>query len=129
MTYDHWKTTNPSDREPAQRPPAPRPEPLLWLNDSRGRYIPRDFAQCFVDRAKSVQGVTDEQWAILEDPEHESYWEAWFEVTDNARVTDEKGVVYTLHQDGDLWLIPVGMEWDEKADWFVWPEDDEDDPA
>jgi hypothetical protein len=31
--------------------------------------------------------------------------------------------------DRTKWLIPVGMEWDEKADWFTWPgDDDENDP-
>jgi hypothetical protein len=31
----------------------------------------------------------------------------------------------TLHQDGDLWLIPVGMEWSDEQDAYVWPEDNE----
>ena len=54
-----------------------KPEPLLWLSDARGIYIPRDFASSFADRAKSVSGVTDEDWAILEEgPDHDWYWEA-----------------------------------------------------
>ena len=43
-----------------------RPEPLLWLSDARGVYIPRDFANSFSNRAKDVTGVSDEDWAILE---------------------------------------------------------------
>lgn len=102
------------------------PEPELWLSDDRGQYIPRDFADSFKDRDECVRGVSAEDWAILEaGPEHESYWETWDEVCNDAVVTMD-GVEYTLHQDGDLWLIPDGMVFDEKSNFFVWPEDLED---
>jgi hypothetical protein len=99
-----------------------QPEPLLWLNDARGIYIPRDFAKSFNDRAKAVSGVSDEDWAILEDPDHEFYCETWQDVCDNAVITDPDGIKYTVYQDGDCWLIPVGMEWDDETDFFVWPQ-------
>ena len=104
-----------------------KPELLLWLSDSRGVYIPRDFAQSFndLDRAKNVTGVLNEDWRILEEgPEHEFYWETWDDVLSNAVVLDNDGVRYTLHHDGDLWLIPEGMEWSDKVEHFVWPEED-----
>jgi hypothetical protein len=101
-------------------------EPLLWLSDARGRYIPHDFAQSFVDRNKHVSGVTAEQWAILEDPEHRDYYEAWDEVLRDAVVTDNDGNKFRVHQDGDCWLIPDGMVWDENNECFAWPEDVED---
>jgi hypothetical protein len=101
-----------------------KPEPMLWLSDARGQYIPRDFANSFVDRAKHVSGVTDENWQILETgPNHEWYWEAWQEVEQDAVVTDENGIKYRIHQDGDCWLIPEGMEWDEENGFF-WPEEE-----
>ena len=106
-----------------------RPEMLLWLSDARGICIPRDFAASFADRAKSVSGVSDEDWSILEaGPDHEWYWEAWAKVCDNAKVTDDKGNAYFVYQDGDCWLVPVGMEWNwsEAGDWFQWPREDED---
>ena len=100
-----------------------RPEPLLWLNDARGVYIPRDFANCFVDRAKHVAHVTDEDWSILKaGPDHDYYWETWDIILQNAIVTDDNGISYRLDQNGDLWLIPVGMEWSDKDEWYVWPE-------
>lgn len=103
-----------------------RPETLLWLNDARGQYIPRDFANSFADRAKSVAGVSDEDWAILEaGPDHELYWDTWSDVEQNAKITDDKGVQYTVHQDGDCWLVPVGMEWSDEQDTFVWPEEEQ----
>lgn len=99
---------------------------MLWLSDARGVYIPRDFANSFTDRAKWVQGVDDATWAILEaGPDHDEYWDAWTDVCDNATVTDGS-TVCRLYQDGDLWLIPEGMEWDESEGFFVWPETVED---
>lgn len=104
-----------------------RPDMLLWLSDSRGIYIPRDFAKSFADRAKSVTGVSDEDWQTLENgPDDEWYWEAWQAVCDNAVITDENGVKYSVYQDGDCWLIPDGMEWSDRDETFHWPEDTED---
>ncbi len=99
-------------------------EPMLWLDSNRGVYIPRDFANSFKDRATHVSGVDTDDWAILEaGPDHEAYWDVWTDVCDNATVTDEHGFVYRLYQDGDLWLIPDGMEWSDSEDWFAWPVD------
>jgi len=101
-----------------------KPEMLLWLSDSRGVYIPRDFAKSFADRAKSVTGVSDEDWTILEaGPDHESYWDTWTEVEQDAVITDEHGNRFTIWQSGDCWLIPEGMEWDEQNESFKWPDD------
>ena len=102
-----------------------KPEPLLWLDSARGQYIPRDFATSFDDRAARVLNVTDEQWATLEGgPElggdESIYWDVWCEVSDAAVIT-LNGVSYTLDLSGDLWLIPVGMAFDDEADWYVWP--------
>ena len=112
-----------------------KPEPMLWLNDSRGQYIPRDFANSFADRSKSVTGVNAEQWAILEhgpdggmDSEegpNEFYWDVWAEVCDRAIVTDENGVKYSVYQEGDCWLIPKGMEFSDETGFFVWPDETE----
>jgi hypothetical protein len=96
-------------------------EPLLWLSDARGIYIPRDFAESFNDRAKCVSGVTDEQWAVLEaGPDHEQFWDVWQEVCDDAVVTDEDGNRYYVEQDGDCWLVPVGMFWDDEKEAYEW---------
>lgn len=105
---------------------ASKPDMLLWLSDARGVYIPRDFAKSFTDRANHVSGVDDEDWAILEaGPDHEHYWDVWTEVCGNAVVTDEIGIKYRLNQDGDLWLVPEGMQWNDEKDTFEWPEETE----
>jgi hypothetical protein len=106
-----------------------KPDKLLWLNDARGVYIPRDFATSFVNRAKNVTGVSDENWAILEAGPHdnEHYWDTWDDVLNNAVVVSEGATIvkYRLHQEGDLWLIPEGMEWDDTIEGFRWPDEDE----
>lgn len=33
-----------------------------------------------------------------------------------------------MHE-GAVWLIPVGMVWDDHADWYRWPDDDDDELA
>lgn len=102
-----------------------KPEPILYLSDARGIYIPRDFATD--TRRDCITGLADDVLPILEaGPEHEWYWDAWTDVENNARVTDPTtGTVYTVFQDGDCWLIPVGMEWDDAAEFFYWPDADE----
>jgi hypothetical protein len=90
------------------------------LNDARGIFIPRDFTSNVA--RERVTGVSDEDWAMLEaGPDHVLYWETWDDVLNKAKVTDDNGVQYTLNQDGDLWLIPVGMTWDDEADGWRWP--------
>jgi hypothetical protein len=72
-----------------------------------------------------VAGVNDEDWAILEaGPDHGNYWDAWDMVEQNAVITDEQGTKYTVHQDGDCWLVPDGMEWSDEHDGFVWPSEE-----
>ena len=102
-----------------------KPEPLLWLDSARGVFIPRDFATSMAGMRDSVANVTTLDWTTLEaGPElggdSSNYWETWTEVEAHAIVTYE-GVEYRVYQDTDCWLIPVGMEWDDEADWFVWP--------
>jgi len=108
--------------------PKTRREPMLWLNSSHGIYIPQAFARSFKDRDSCVAGVTDQDWSILDlGPENEEYWEVWDDILfrGDVLVTDVDGTQFFPYQDyGDLWLIPVGMEWDEDRDFYVWPEDE-----
>ena len=104
-----------------------KPEPMLWLSDARGIYIPRDFANSFKDRDKHVTGIDAEAWAILEaGPDHELYWDAWTDVENGAVITNDDGVKFRIYNDGDCWLIPDEMEWDDETGFFVWPEDEPD---
>jgi hypothetical protein len=102
-----------------------KPDTIFFLSDARGIYIPRDFANGI--KPECLSGATAEDVAILKNgPDDLCYWDAWDAVLESARVTEDNGTVYTLHQDGDLWLIPVGMEWNEDRDCYAWPEDSAD---
>ena len=101
-----------------------KPDVMLWLDENRGISIPQVFAESFKDRDTAVSGVSDETWEALDaGPDHEWYWEAWESVLNNAVVTDEHGTRYRLWQDGDLWLVPEGMMYDDATDTYVWPAD------
>jgi hypothetical protein len=96
-------------------------EMILWIDSSRGQYIPQAFALSFANRAKNVTGVDEDTWAILEaGPEHEEYWDAWSSI-DNAFIIADNGLRYHVLHDEDVWLVPVGMEWNDKKGSFVWP--------
>ena len=100
-----------------------RPEPICFMSDARGIYLPQSFARAWEDRTVSVANVSNDDWAALEaGPAHPEYWDAWQEVCDSAIVTDINGVKFFLdQQDGGLFLIPVGMTWDDEADAWRWP--------
>lgn len=75
----------------------------LLFDSNRGQYIPQHFA-AEIDRTK-VEGVTAEQYAILEaGPDNESYWDVWTEVEDSA-VLSVDGKTGRLYQDGDVWIL------------------------
>ncbi|MDE2101168.1 MAG: hypothetical protein KGL39_28225 [Patescibacteria group bacterium] len=100
-----------------------KPEPMILLSDARGIYIPRDFAEEFGGMS-STHGLTDEDLKILSDPDHDLYWETWDDVLNDVTLHDDStGVTYSLYQDGDLWAIPEGMEWSDKDEFFVWPQE------
>ena len=86
---------------------------MLFLDGNRGQYIPQVFAQC-IDRS-CVTGISEEEYRTLEaGPDYAVYWDTWCNVTDRAVITDPSdGQQYHLYQDDDLWLVPVGAEWEE----------------
>lgn len=89
----------------------------LFLDESRGVYIPKAFAEC-VDRTR-VSGIDmsetlDELAKGPDDCEH--YWDIWDDVLNLATVTDTNGVGYRLEQDGDLWLVESAGEFCEHED-------------
>ena len=99
-----------------------KPEPMLYLSDARGVYIPRDFA--LETKRECINGARQSDLDILAaGPAHEYYWDAWTDIESNCTVTDPAtGIEYRIYQDGDCWLVPVGMEWDEENEFFLWPD-------
>lgn len=75
----------------------------LLLDSARGIYIPRDFVEEF-DLTK-WKNIDPDDVAILHDPDHPDYWDAWDNVLQYATHTDEQGNKWHLWQDGDLWVF------------------------
>lgn len=78
---------------------------IHFLDSARGQYIPRDFAQ-IINREylKNVNPELLDNLAKENSNDSEYYWEDWETVLNNAKVVFD-GVEYTLHHDGNLWLI------------------------
>jgi len=89
----------------------------ILFDSNRGVFIPQNFAE-EVSR-DCVSGLSDSDWATLEaGPDGEWYWEAWDSVLNNAVITMPKtGIEYTVYQNGDVFLIPVGLELPEEWYW------------
>ena len=87
---------------------------ILFLDCSRGHYIPRDFAQSV--RRDCIRGVSLELLDSLareDSVEGDFYWDDWHAVLDNAKILHD-GAEYTLHHDDDLWLINYELMTDEE---------------
>lgn len=101
-----------------------KPSVHCVLDGNRGVYLPRDFANEVIPLAR-VSGIQRSDIDILRaGPNHEDYWDAWETVLDNAVIHTGSRGDYTLYQDGDLFIIPVGMEWNDREDGYVWPDDE-----
>lgn len=82
---------------------------IHFLDSARGQYIPRDFAQ--IINREVLHGVSFELLDSLAEEDSnngEFYWEDWEMVVNNARIVLD-GVEYTLHHDGDLWLVNIDL--------------------
>lgn len=86
-------------------------EPEVFCDSASGIYIPQRFAEEV--QYEFLSGVREEDMRILrEGPTGEWYWQAWGQVLNDAVLTDSNGQVWNLYQDGDLWIIPEGYEWE-----------------
>ena len=65
--------------------------------------MPRDFTTC-INTSKFI-GIRLSDLKILQDPEHEEYYDAWTDVLDKAVHIDESLNKWRLWQDGDLWMV------------------------
>lgn len=86
----------------------------LLINSSNGVYTPKTFASNF----EGWQGISEEDFEILADVDHEHYWETWDIVLNNAYYIQD-GNRYTLYQDDDLFAVCVGMMTEEEQEEFL----------
>ena len=78
----------------------------LFLDDSRGIYLPRDFAESInreliVDREKWENEL---DFLIKYDTNKDFYWETWQNVLDGLKVKIGRRT-YFFYQDGPVWMI------------------------
>ena len=87
----------------------------LYSDGARGVYIPQHFAESI--RRECVTGIDLADLDYLADASNmdaDGYWDTWQDICDYAVVTDQSdGTVYTLYQDGDLWLVEQGATFNE----------------
>jgi hypothetical protein len=83
----------------------------LLIDDSRGIYIPKVFAESF-DLTKWGFSESDSK-LLLEDllnPDSDWYWEAWEIVLRDACYQDDNLDIWYLEQDGDLFAVKEEIE-------------------
>ena len=77
----------------------------LIISDANGVYIPKIFAEASAIAEGFGWEISEEDREILKvGPEHEHYWETWDDVLASAKYMDEKGYVWRLYEDGDLFV-------------------------
>lgn len=83
---------------------------ILYLDDHRGVYIPRDSA--VETKRECISGVSQEDLDCLaKGPDQEWYWDTWNDVEQNAIITDpNNNVRYRIIQNGAVFLVPEDME-------------------
>ena len=87
----------------------------LIIDDCNGIYIPKYF--CDGARMHEWIDISDDDlrecWTTCEvGPDADYYWESWQVIVDNARHKDPQGIVWSLHQDGDLFMVHDDFDWD-----------------
>ncbi len=90
------------------------PEPVLVLSDGHGVYIPQLWCADVTEAEAERLGLS--WWDVQQcqaGPYAEHYWVAWDGILRDCAMTDENGVTWRLHQDGDLWEVADGYEFPE----------------
>ena len=92
---------------------------ILFSDSSRGCYIPKHFSEEVVRECVTGIDLADLDFLLQNDFWDENFWDTWHHVLDNCLVTDDHSNVYTLHHDGDLWLVCEDlMTEEEKKNFF-----------
>jgi hypothetical protein len=91
---------------------------ILLVDSRHGIYIPKITAEYIIQGTVKVKNKKDKDilnaLGDLGNPENEFYWESWDSLLNKVICLGLDGKEYYLHQDEDLWAIPVGESFDEK---------------
>ena len=97
---------------------------ILFADGAYGIYAPQRFVERLNRDKVTIEGFCPDSWrAVKAGPDHEWYWEAWEDITQNCTfVSNETGAEYYIYQDGDVWLVDKTAE--AGVDHELWSEDD-----
>lgn len=89
----------------------------LLCDSHHGVYLP----SVWCSNTENIWNIKQEDWDYLSDASNLEddyyYWDVWNDILNDACYTDKHGVVWTLHQDGDLWAIAYDeLSIDEKEE-------------
>ena len=89
---------------------------ILIADSHHGIYIPKLIAEDIIERRIKVKNLSAILWELgeLGNADNDNYWEAMDDLMRKAILLDVDGNEYYLtYEDGDLWAIPVGSDYDE----------------
>lgn len=92
------------------------------VDGSAGIYVPQLWAKSYKRGSWHGFNYVQDVKPLLTGPEHEHYWECWEDIINTAYFVDEKGTVWTLYQDGDLFIVDQGKidEWQDETGLNFW---------
>ena len=79
----------------------------LLCDSHHGRFIPQIMARRLFDAGWSGIALPDVLELEAGPDASEWYWDTWIDVVNAAQLTDEEGVIWYLHQDGDLFAATL----------------------
>lgn len=85
---------------------------ILLYDGHQGIYIPKIFAEDILSGYVKAKNFDEVKWELSElgNIDNELYWDAWNQMLSKVVLVDKFGKEYYLHQDNDVWAIPVGEE-------------------
>ncbi len=93
----------------------PENEVKLLIDESSGIYIPQNFYENFDFQTWNIE---KSDYTELSDTENQAYWDSWTELCDKAYYIDDKGLKWTLYQNGCLFAITERFCQLDDNDWF-----------
>ena len=91
----------------------------LLLSDSRGIYIPTNFAESF---DLNQWNTASKYVELLSSPDNDYYWDNWESVLNNAYSIDKNGNKWHLWQYSHLWAVCPELMTDEEKQNFGFEE-------
>jgi len=88
--------------------------PELLINDAHGIYVIQSFCKIYAAYITNMEEVKEDFNICLDGPDNEDYHDAWENLLNNVKFTNDNGENYTignLGESGDLWAIPENYEY------------------